>query len=126
MPYTDIFLYDIKHIDSDIHERFTGKPNGIILKNLKHIDEAGKCTEIRIPFIKGVNDSSEVLEKTAEFLSKLKHLRRVRILPYNNILGSKYKAVGMKFSGKNFAVPEKKQIYDAVEIFKTYNIDVIV
>ena len=93
MPYTDIFLYDIKAIDDAVHIKCTGQSNKIILENLKYIDECGKKTEIRIPYVPGYNDGE--IGKIADFIKKLKHVIKVRVLPYHNFAGSKYESLGI-------------------------------
>ena len=93
MPYTDIFLYDVKAFDEDVHIKCTGRSNNIILDNLKYIDDRGGKTEIRIPFVPDYNDGE--IEKIAEFLKTIRHVTKVRILPYHNFAGSKYKSLGM-------------------------------
>lgn len=51
MPYTDIFLYDLKAFDEEVHIRCTGYSNKTILENLQYIDSCGKPAEIRIPYV---------------------------------------------------------------------------
>ncbi len=94
MPYTDIFLYDIKAIDEEIHKKCTGVSNRAILENLKYLDEAGAKTEIRIPLVPSWN--ADEAEKIASFLRPLKHVSAVRVLPYHSYAASKYGALGMK------------------------------
>ena len=94
MPYTDIFLYDLKAYDEDVHIKCTGQSNKLILDNLKYIDGCGKHTEIRIPYVPNYND--EQIEKIGEFLSTFKNVVKVRILPYHNYAGSKYKSLDME------------------------------
>lgn len=94
IPYTDIFLYDIKAIDEDVHIKCTGQSSRIILDNLKYIDSLGKKIEIRIPFVPEYN--SDQMEKIAGFLSTLKNIKKVKVLPYHNYAGSKYAALGME------------------------------
>lgn len=94
ISYTDTFLYDIKAIDDNVHIHCTGKSNKMILDNLKYIDELSKKTEIRIPYIPDYNDNQ--IGKIGEFLSKLKHVSAVRVLPYHNYAISKYTALGIK------------------------------
>ncbi len=94
MPYTDIFLYDLKSYDEDVHIKCTGQSNKVILDNLKYIDDCGKKTEIRIPYVPKYNDNQ--IEKIGEFLSKLNNVVKVRVLPYHNYAGSKYEALNMK------------------------------
>ena len=66
LPYTDIFLYDIKAFDEDVHIRCTGKSNKQILENLAYLDSLGKAVEIRIPYVPGHN--ADQMAKIATFL----------------------------------------------------------
>ena len=114
LPYTDIFLYDLKALDEDVHIKCTGHSNKIITDNLRYIDNCGKRTEIRIPYVPGYNDDQ--IPKIAEFLKGLKNVTKVRVLPYHNYAGTKYKALGMKNT-----LPEKmpceEEIKKAERIF---------
>ena len=93
MPYTDTFLYDVKAIDNEVHIKCTGKPNDIILENLKYLDHNNCRIEVRIPYVPGYN--SDQISLIAEFLVSLHNLSGVRVLPYHNYAGSKYKSLGM-------------------------------
>jgi len=94
IPYTDIFLYDLKAVDEDVHRRCTGQPNGLILNNLRYLDSRGCTIEVRIPFVPGYNDGE--LPAMAEVLASLQHLTGVRVLAYHNFAGSKYEALHMQ------------------------------
>ena len=119
MPYTDIFLYDIKAFDEDVHIRCTGQSNKIILKNLEYIDGCGKKVEIRIPYVPGFNDSQ--ISKIAEFLSGLKNITKVRVLPYHNFAGTKYMALNMKNTLPE-VLPTNDEIVIAESYFKKYGV----
>ena len=93
MPYTDVFLYDLKAFDEDVHVRCTGVSNGQILENLRYLDAQGKKIEIRIPYVPHYNDDQ--MEKIGAFLKTLQNVVRVRVLAYHNYAGSKYTALGM-------------------------------
>lgn len=92
--HTDVFLYDIKAIDEDVHIKCTGRGNKLILDNLRYIDSLGKTTEIRIPYVPGYN--SDQIGKIKEFLEELKHVSRVKVLAYHNYAEYKYNALGIK------------------------------
>ena len=96
IPFTDVFLYDLKAYDEEVHIRCTERSNKQILENLKYLDEQGKTIEIRIPYVPDYNDGE--IEKIAHFLKDFKHILRVRILPYHNYAGSKYVALHMESS----------------------------
>ena len=91
LPYADVFLYDIKAFDEDVHIRCTGQSNKLILENLKYLDSLGKSIEIRIPYVPEYN--SDQVEKIASFLSGLHNVTKIRVLPYHNYAGSKYAAL---------------------------------
>ena len=94
IPYTDLFLYDIKAIDEDVHIKCTGQSNKRILENIKYIDSLGKAIEVRIPYVPDHNDDQ--IGKIADFLKPLKNVRAVKVLPYHNFAGAKYTALQME------------------------------
>lgn len=94
LPFTDIFLYDIKAIDESIHVRGTGISNRQILENFEYLAEKNVPVEVRYPFVPGYNDGEA--EKIAVYLSGFSNITKVRVLPYHNYAGSKYTALGLK------------------------------
>ena len=117
MPYTDVFLYDIKAFDEDVHIRCTGKSNKPILENLKYIDSLGKKTEIRIPYVPEYNSGQ--IEKIAMFLSTLRNITKVRVLPYHSWAGTKYASLDMK-NTLPAKMPAENEIREAEECLKKY------
>lgn len=115
IPYTDIFLYDIKAIDEDVHIKCTGQSNKLILENIKYIDSQGIATEVRIPYVPGYN--SDQIEKIADFLAKLRNVKAVKVLPYHNYAGSKYAALDMENTLPE-GLPTDKQIAKAEAILE--------
>ena len=79
----DLFLCDLKHIDSEIHKRFTGVGNEVILENIRKLASSGKDIIIRLPVIPGFNDDDANIEATGKFAASLGVIRRIDILPYN-------------------------------------------
>lgn len=118
MPYTDVFLYDIKAIDEDVHKKCTGHSNKLILKNLKYIDVSNKKTEIRIPYVPRYNDDQ--ISAIGDFLKELKTVTKVRVLPYHNYAGSKYMSLGMKNCLPK-VLPDDEDIKKAEESLKEIN-----
>ena len=118
LPYTDVFLYDIKAIDEEVHIRCTGQSNKIILENLKYIDSLGKSIEIRIPYVPNFN--TDQIEKIADFLRPLKNIKAVRVLPYHNFAGSKYTALGME-NNLPETLPTDEEIKRAQRRFSSRN-----
>ena len=94
IPYTDVFLYDVKAIDPMVHKRCTGVENGLILENLRYLDSLEKKIEIRIPYVPGWNDTE--IAPIADFVKSLSSVTGVRVLKYHNYARSKYEALGME------------------------------
>ncbi len=121
IPYTDMFLYDLKAIDEKVHISCTGYSNERILENLKLIDKHGVPTEIRYPFVPGYNDGEA--EGIAKFLSELGCITSVRVLPYH-FPGSKYEVLDMGCVMEHIPVNDEG-ISACREIFIKYNIKVV-
>ena len=122
IPYTDIFLYDIKAIDESIHEKCTGVSNIQILENIKYLDDKGCKIEVRIPFVPEYNDGE--IGGIAKLLSTLKNLTKVRVLPYHNYAGSKYASLDMK-NNLPTILPTDEQMENARNIIRKYGIKVM-
>lgn len=113
IPYTDVFLYDIKALDDTLHIQCTGKSNQKILENLRYLDERNCKIEIRIPFVPNYNDRE--MESIALFLSSFKNITRIRILPYHSYAASKYVALGMENTLPE-QIPSEKELRDAEDV----------
>lgn len=122
IDYTDTFLYDIKAIDEAVHKKCTGSGNQLILENLKKIDEKNKQIEIRIPYVPDYNDNQ--IMKIADFISKLKNVKKVKILAYHNYAGSKYKALNM-LNTLPEKMPSDEEIYNIVATLRNRGINCI-
>jgi pyruvate formate lyase activating enzyme len=92
----DVVLYDLKSIDNDVHMYCTKKENGIVLDNLLRLAQIpavlGKI-EIRMPLVKGINDSWEIIKRTGAFYNENK-IKKVTLLPYHNLGVSKMQRIG--------------------------------
>lgn len=94
LPVTDYLLFDLKHMDSEIHSRYTGQPNGLILQNAALAASQGSNITFRIPLIPGVNDNDRNIDATAAFVLSLPGQHEIQLMPYHRLGESKYKALG--------------------------------
>ncbi|MCI8608024.1 MAG: glycyl-radical enzyme activating protein [Firmicutes bacterium] len=112
---TDI-LYDMKSIDDEIHKAYTGVSNQLILRNLKILaaDEVvrEKLT-MRMPLVKGVNDTEDIIARTGAFYQEI-GVKRVNLLPYHNLGISKKRNVGG--IQEEFEPPTEERL-DEIEIY---------
>jgi len=123
---TDLFLYDLKLMDSEKHKLFTGVDNKLILDNLEMLSATDADINIRIPLVYSVNDDEENLVKTAKFIAGLKGKpKKVNILPYHNIAEKKYEKLGTVYNKGTMDEPPEESMKLATEIFRSYNINVV-
>ena len=87
---TDLFLYDLKLMDPDLHKQATGAPLRPILNNLVRLAHGGARVEVRIPLIPGVTSEASI-ERSAEFLEGLPGIQGVRLLPFHRSAEDKHR-----------------------------------
>lgn len=92
----DLYLYDLKVIDSEKHQKFTGVSNKVILENLRLLSNSHNQVIVRVPLIPGVNDQEEDISQLGEFVSSLRSVKEVDVLPYHELGIEKYKRLGME------------------------------
>ena len=117
VEYTDLFLYDLKTLDSKKHKKFTGVPNNLITENLKLLSGNGKEVIVRIPIIAGFNDDEDEALRIAKFLSTMKSIRKVSLLKYHSAWVEKFKNLGKEYNPYTEGKPEERYMEKAKEIF---------
>ncbi len=114
----DLFLFDLKMMDSDRHRLWTNADNSLILHNLKELAKSGTAIYIRIPLVKGVNDTEENIEKSARFLASLAgEKKEVHLLPFHNIAENKYARLGVEYNKEGLAEPEQDALQRITQQF---------
>lgn len=125
--HTDLFLYDLKLMDSERHRQWTGIPNDRILENLKILADNGTEIIIRIPLVGGVNEDEGNILETARFIAALPgKIRTVNLLPYHKIAQNKYMKLGRDDEFLSLEEPGHESINRALAIFEEYGIEATV
>ena len=112
LPFTDLFLYDIKAISAEKHKEGTGADNARILENAKRLSEKSKIL-FRVPVIGGFNDEETEMQKIADFLKDISH-EKVELLPYHTLGEHKYRALGKKAESFSVPSPERMNAFRAM------------
>jgi pyruvate formate lyase activating enzyme len=115
LPYTDLFLYDIKCYDSEKHKKYTGVSNELLFSNLKKLLQTDKTIWVRIPVIPTVNDTEEEMLTIKTFLSSCGIPEKVELLPYHAMGEHKYAAIGKE--AQIFSVPSEEKMMRLKKIF---------
>ena len=116
LPCTDLFLYDLKARNDDIHKKFVGVSNERILSNLQKLFDCDAKIRIRIPVIPAVNDSAEEMKNIKAFLADSHRPVKVELLPYHKMGEHKYAALGRNMTG--FAVPSPEKMRELNGVFQ--------
>lgn len=124
LPVADMFLFDIKHIDSQAHKALTGAGNERILDNLRKLSAAGARIEIRMPLVPGCNDAPDVLDGIGALLGEL-NIETMRVLPYHSMARSKYAALGLPDTMPQVDSPDDDQLLRAVERLRAHGVNAV-
>lgn len=105
LPYVDLFLFDLKHVDPVKHAEYIGKDNTLILSNLERLTRRSRCIILRTPLIPGFNDSPEELLDIAETAIR-HHIGELHLLPYHRYGAGKYRLLGKPYPMGDVKEPE--------------------
>jgi len=121
---TEFFLYDLKHMDSEKHRKYTGVPNERILSNLELLAKHGAKITIRIPIIPGINSDDENIDRMGSFLSSLRGVRDISILPYHSAAKNKYRKLGIEYRPGEVLPPSDDQMRSVAIRLKNFGLRV--
>ena len=115
LPYTDLFLFDVKCYDSDKHKKYTGASNELIFSNLRKLLKTNKTVWVRIPIIPTVNDTEEEMLAIKSFLYSCRAPKKIELLPYHSMGEHKYAALGK--AAQAFSIPSEEKMMQLKNIF---------
>jgi pyruvate formate lyase activating enzyme len=126
IPYTDLFLFDIKHLDDEKHTKYTGVSNALIISNFKLILDSGRDVMVRMPVIPGYNEDENHLELLRSFLTgnRTDNLKRINLLPYHRIGSSKYKRLNIPDRMEGIEPPSTERMNELKRFFEETGIKV--
>ena len=118
LPYVDTFLYDVKIMDPELHKKYIGVDNKLILENLVRLSQDGARIYIRIPTIKEVNGNEQNMKETIAFLQEHDiHPAQINLLPYHDTGSGKYRKLDMEYKGTDLHAPDKEEMEALAAIF---------
>jgi pyruvate formate lyase activating enzyme len=120
----NLFLYDLKILDDQRHQQYTGVSNLLILNNLQRLAESGAQIFVRIPLIPGINDDEENLKESAALIAGLPNIRAVELMAYHDIAEAKYESLGMDYQLPHTSPPTEADMQKAAKYFEDQGLGV--
>ena len=119
IPFTDLFLFDIKHLDDPIHLLYTGVSNRSIIDNFRIILESGRELVVRIPVVPRFNDDMDHLSRLKQFIiqNKRVNITKINLLPYHKIGSSKYRKFNIPYKMDDVQQPSAQKMKELKEFF---------
>ena len=119
MFVTDLVILDLKMMDEEAHRKLTGVGNQNILEMARYLSANGKDLWIRHVLVPGLTDSKEDLTQMHQFISELKTVRKVEVLPYHTLGTIKWKELHLEYPLKDVPVPSDEEVRQAEELLHT-------
>ena len=106
-------------MQDEVHQKFIGTSNQLILENLIKLNEDGAKINIRIPVITGVNATEEFVMDVISFLKEHNiSVKQVNLLPYHNTGMHKYKKLDRGYDEEALlGVPSAEQMEQFKALF---------
>ncbi|MDL2236275.1 glycyl-radical enzyme activating protein [Christensenellaceae bacterium OttesenSCG-928-K19] len=120
----DLFLYDIKSMDDEVHKKYTGVSNKLILENVRKLGELGKRIIVRVPLMGGINDDEENIRKTAELALEV-GADALHLLPYHEFGTVKYGKIGKEYEC-DATTPTEEQTAELKEMIEKMGIPCVI
>ena len=118
-PLVDIFLFDYKLTDPELHKQYTGVSNERILKNLFLLDELGCSTVLRCPIIPTVNDTPEHFAGIADTANRLQHVLGIDVEPYHPLGSGKAALMDKDYPLKDLTFPENSTVEEWISTIQS-------
>jgi pyruvate formate lyase activating enzyme len=121
LPYTDLVLYDLKHIDNMLHNEFTGMENTLILQNAARLDKLkSPKVWVRTPIIPGATDTEENIRGLAQFIkNNMPNIEKWELVSFNNLSKQKYKLLGKEWQYNDAELITKQKMQNLCNIAKS-------
>lgn len=116
MGVTDVIMLDIKHINDEEHKKLTGQSNKNILAFAKYASAKKKELWIRHVVVPGITHNDKFLHELGVFISELKSVKALDVLPYHDMGKVKYQNLGIDYALKDIEPLPKEEAVKARDV----------
>lgn len=121
--YTDLFLYDLKLFDDELHKKYTGVSNKLIKENLEFLSSVNANVIIRVPLIPGITDTEENLSAISKYLLKFNNIARIDLLPYNKLSEDKYRRLNKESKLGNIETQSENKLTEIKKYVQSFGLN---
>lgn len=115
LGFIDVFLADLKHLDSAKFLKFTGGNSALVVNNFRNLDERGAEIIVRVPVIPNFNFSEPELIEIIDFAAELKNAREINFIPFHSLAREKYAMLGKEYIFEKSRVIGRSELVKYVE-----------
>ena len=120
---TDLFLYDLKLFDDELHKKYTGVSNKLIKENLEFLSSVNSNVIIRIPLIPEITDTEENLSTISNYLLGFNNIARIDLLPYNKLAEDKYRRLNKESKLGNIETQSENKLAEIKDFVKSFGLN---
>lgn len=120
---TDLFLYDLKHMDPSKHRLLTGTDNGIVLNNLRRLSALHSDIIVRYPLVPNCNDSETDIRALIQFVNEIGNINTIEVLPYHRLGESKYSMLGRPYPLEGLKTSPRDRIDSVIDTIRSSGLE---
>ena len=118
LPWLDLVMCDLKHVDPVKHKQFTGVSNERILENIHRIGLSGTPLVIRVPVVPTFNATPAEIEMITAYAATIPHVKQLHLLPYHRLGTGKYEGLGERYTLSAVEPMSSEQMAELLEVAK--------
>ena len=122
---SDLIMVDIKHLDDAKHHQLVGVSNQRTLRFVRHLADIGQRARVRYVVVPGYSDDLHDVEALAQFISPMKNIEQVELLPYHNLGSHKWKTMGLEYPLEGMAPPNSESMAEIQALLESYGLNIL-
>lgn len=121
---TDLFLLDIKSINTSMHQILTGESNRQTLAFAEYLALRGKPVIMRYVLVPSLNDREHCLHKLAKWVVGLGNIETIEVLPFHKMGEWKWKEYELPYRLSETREPTIDEAEEIARLFRSYGLRV--
>ena len=119
----DLWMCDVKHMDSARHRQLTGSDNHAVLDNIRRLGAAGNGLLIRFPLVPSLNDEVSALYSLGAFVASVRPSAGLEVIPFQRLGQGKYERTRRDYALGDLASAEDDEVQRAMRILREAGVE---